>query len=174
MAIRKLVVVKDCGFIPEIKASGPINTPTKIPTDTIKKMVVNGRSVYECNVQNTADRVKLTIHNVDKVNFATVAAAKYVEKLPEETPEKAPEETPVEIPATPDPVDSTPEEVQAPTDEVPAETPAEPTDSDNDADSQEADSENDEDAPNPDDDKPEDNSDAVQTSNKKKNKKRNK
>jgi hypothetical protein len=73
MSIRKLVVVSDAGFISELKATGPIKNPARIPVDTIKKMLVNGRSIYECDPAdpaNTKKRVKLTMQNVGKANFA--------------------------------------------------------------------------------------------------------
>lgn len=79
MAHRKLVVVHDRCVLPELGGiSGPIVTPSKIPVDTIAKMVLQMRTVYECDPKdpgNVEKRVRLTTDNVKKANFGETATA---------------------------------------------------------------------------------------------------
>lgn len=67
---KKLVVLHDAGSIPELNyICGPILNPCKLPIETIQKLVINKRTVYECNPNNTNERIRLTTRNVKKNNF---------------------------------------------------------------------------------------------------------
>ena len=98
---RKTVVVLESGRLPELNIAGPITVPTRIALTNIATMVKNGKNVEECDPAdpyNKEKRVKLTIENVGKDNFAnggnvTVASENKVE-IEEDV--KKPEETPVE------------------------------------------------------------------------------
>ena len=102
MAERKLVIVKTSGMLPEINLYGPILTPTKLPIDSIIKMVSNGKSVYECYPNDPSDkskRVKLTLDNIKKNNFTGVPSNEEPKKV--ETPAPVKEEPKVEEPVAP-------------------------------------------------------------------------
>lgn len=161
MATRKLVIVKDRGYIPELKATGPIRTPARIPIETIRKLLVNGRTVYECDPASPADENKRTKLTLQAITEPTPAES--------EAP-VAPENPEPEAPAAPEGDVEPPAEPENGENAEPEGDPeaSEETDDDTDEDSDEADS-----VPNPDDVEPEDNTDSVaQNSGKKKNKKR--
>lgn len=68
---RKSVVVNDNIIMPELdNITGPIVTPTKIPIEKIKKMLVHNRTVFECNPKNPEQRVRLGFQNLYTDNFA--------------------------------------------------------------------------------------------------------
>lgn len=77
MVERKLVAVYDNCVLPELGGiDGPVS-PSKITMDAILKMVMAGRTVYECDPANPAAverRVRLTLENVKSVNFGSAAA----------------------------------------------------------------------------------------------------
>lgn len=67
---KKLVVVLDGGTIPELNyICGPILNPCKLPIESIQKLVINKRTVFECNPNNPSERIQLTTRNVKKNNF---------------------------------------------------------------------------------------------------------
>jgi len=67
---RKLVVVMNGGVIPELGyLCGPILSPSLIRIDAIVRMIANGKEVYECNPNNTSERVRLRMRNVKANNF---------------------------------------------------------------------------------------------------------
>lgn len=67
---KKLVVVLDGGTIPELNyICGPILNPCKLPIEAIQKLVINKRTVFECNPNNPSERIQLTTRNVKKNNF---------------------------------------------------------------------------------------------------------
>ena len=69
--MRKSVIVKDNVVLTEIgNITGPILTPTKMPIEDIKKMVVKNRSVFECNVKDPSQQVRLGLGNLYTDNFA--------------------------------------------------------------------------------------------------------
>lgn len=70
---RKLVVVLDFGPLPELGGiSGPITGPTHITMEAIRKMIMNGRAVLECDPadpRNEEKRIRLDSTNVSEQNF---------------------------------------------------------------------------------------------------------
>lgn len=155
MATRKLVIVKDHGYIPELKATGPIRTPSRIPIETIRKLLVNGRTVYECDPAAPADdkkRIKLTLQDIIE-NAPEKPEAPVAPENPEPVAPAEPE-SPVEPPAAPE------------NDENAEGDPEESGETDDDSDDGDS-------VPTLDDVEPEDNTDSfAQNSGKKKNKKR--
>ena len=75
MSLKKLVTIATTGFIPEIKVTGPVKTPTYIKIDAVKTLVLNGRRVYEHNPSNPSDKVLLQPSTYAKVNFGSNNAA---------------------------------------------------------------------------------------------------
>lgn len=126
MAIRKLVVIPDTGFMREIGGvTGPLQRPTRIPVDNIAELIKNGKTVWECDPADPMDakkRIRLTAANLRKANFVGTVAAPVA--APVEEPVAAPvEETPVEAP-----VEEVVQEEAAPVDEAPVdEAPVEET-----------------------------------------------
>ena len=57
--------IAELGFI-----SGPITNPCKLEMDVLRRLVKNGREVYEVNPENPAQKVLLTIENYDADNFS--------------------------------------------------------------------------------------------------------
>lgn len=70
---RKLVVVRDAGSLPELGGiSGPLSTPTKITMTAIRKMITNGRTVFECDPadpRNKDKMIRLDLVNVNEIHF---------------------------------------------------------------------------------------------------------
>ena len=98
MSLKKLVTIATTGFIPEIKVTGPVKTPTYIKIDAVKTLVLNGRRVYEHNPSNPSEKVLLQPSTYAKVNFGSNDAAPVVEDDPKNDP--IPEQvTPSEDPA---------------------------------------------------------------------------
>jgi hypothetical protein len=133
MVNRKLVTISDAGIIRELGIAGPVRTPSKIPVDTIQKLVVAGYNVYEHNVADPTQKVKLTISNINRQNFTVsgVSATKAPEKEAPVVEESVKEETPVAEPevveTAEDAGDTVAEEVIAETEED-EESSAEETD----------------------------------------------
>ena len=75
MSLKKLVTIATTGFIPEIKVTGPVKTPTYIKIDAVKTLVLNGRRVYEHNPSNPSEKVLLQPSTYAKVNFGSKDAA---------------------------------------------------------------------------------------------------
>ena len=102
MSLKKLVTIATTGFIPEIKVTGPVKTPTYIKIDAVKTLVLNGRRVYEHNPSNPSEKVLLQPSTYAKVNFGSNDAAPVVEDDPKNDP--IPEQvTPAEDPAPVEP-----------------------------------------------------------------------
>lgn len=96
---RKTVVVLESGRLPELNIAGPITVPTRIALTNIATMVKNGKNVEECDPAdpyNKEKRVKLTIENVGKDNFANGVNVKPASENKVKEDIKKPEETPVE------------------------------------------------------------------------------
>ena len=96
---RKTVVVLESGRLPELNIAGPITVPTRIALTNIATMVKNGKNVEECDPAdpyNKEKRVKLTIENVGKDNFANGVNVKPASENKVKEDVKKPEETPVE------------------------------------------------------------------------------
>ena len=101
MSLKKLVTIATTGFIPEIKVTGPVKTPTYIKIDAVKTLVLNGRHVYEHNPSNPSEKVLLQPSTYAKVNFGSNDAAP-VEPTQVEEPKNDPipeQVTPAEDPA---------------------------------------------------------------------------
>ena len=101
MSLKKLVTIATTGFIPEIKVTGPVKTPTYIKIDAVKTLVLNGRRVYEHNPSNPSEKVLLQPSTYAKVNFGSNDAAP-VEPTQVEEPKNDPipeQVTPAEDPA---------------------------------------------------------------------------
>lgn len=75
MSLKKLVTIATSGFIPEIKVTGPVKTPTYVKIDAVKTLVLNGRRVYEHNPSNPSEKVLLQPSTYAKVNFGSKDAA---------------------------------------------------------------------------------------------------
>ena len=100
MSLKKLVTIATTGFIPEIKVTGPVKTPTYIKIDAVKTLVLNGRRVYEHNPSNPSEKVLLQPSTYAKVNFGSNDAAP-VEPTQVEEPKNDPipeQVTPAEDP----------------------------------------------------------------------------
>lgn len=96
---RKTVVVLESGRLPELNIAGPITVPTRIALTNIATMVKNGKNVEECDPAdpyNKEKRVKLTIENVGKDNFANGVNVKPASENKVKEDVKKTEETPVE------------------------------------------------------------------------------
>ena len=105
MSLKKLVTIATTGFIPEIKVTGPVKTPTYIKIDAVKTLVLNGRRVYEHNPSNPSEKVLLQPSTYAKVNFGSNDAAP-VEPTQVEEPKNDPipeQVTPAEDHAPVDP-----------------------------------------------------------------------
>ena len=123
MTERKLVVIKSSGLLPELNGiQGPVMVPTRVPVETLVKLVLNHRSVFECYPNNPNDvskRIKLTMESVKKVNFGPRAGQDIkdgpdpVSKKEEEKTPEAPQEAPADEKKEEDPVAA--EEAVAPT-----------------------------------------------------------
>lgn len=66
----KKVVIMATGFIPELGGiSGPILNPQNLQIGVVQSLVNARRKVYECNPDNTDERILLTTKNVLLDNF---------------------------------------------------------------------------------------------------------
>lgn len=78
---QKLIVVESIGSIGELGGiSGPILSPCYVPLETINLMLNHQRKVYEVNPKNYNEKVRLSLKNLRKKNFAeeTVSAKAHV------------------------------------------------------------------------------------------------
>ena len=127
MAERKLVVVKDNGILHELGGiGGPILTPTRIPIESILKMINNKRHVFECypnDPRNESLWVELTNANYKSNNFNKAQEPDLTADPDQVVPpvQKAPEVEPEQTPAVdPDPTvnpETDPEQTQQSTDD---------------------------------------------------------
>ena len=68
---QKLIIVESIGSIGELGGiSGPILNPCYVPLDTINLMLNHQRKVYEVNPKNYSEKVRLSLKNLRKQNFA--------------------------------------------------------------------------------------------------------
>lgn len=101
MSVKKLITVAAYGYLPEIKLSGPVKTPTYVKIEAVKSLVLNGRRVFEHNPANVSEKVLLQPTTYAKVNFGSTETnmTKDVStepKVNQEIPDEKPVETPDE------------------------------------------------------------------------------
>jgi hypothetical protein len=94
---RKLCIIKTNGPIPELGyITGPVLTPCKIRMSDLRRLVGNGKAVYELNPKNPEEIVKLTVQNIERDNFAPINnMINNAAQKPAEEPKKE------EVPVTP-------------------------------------------------------------------------
>ena len=67
---RKYVTIQSSGVLHEFGGiSGPMLHPSWIPIDIIRKLIINGRIVYEHCITDPIKRLRLTLQNYDDFNM---------------------------------------------------------------------------------------------------------
>ena len=88
--------VKDFKPLKGIPISGPLSTPSRIPYKYVLEMVRSGYEVYEHNKYNKAQKVRVTIDNINDENKFTLAEGLAAKKADEvKVEEKSSVPTPV-------------------------------------------------------------------------------
>lgn len=73
MKKEKLITITSGGPLPELNfITGPVLYPWYVDIETITRLVVNKRKVYEVNPENREERILLTIKNVKLQNFPVI------------------------------------------------------------------------------------------------------
>ena len=133
MEKRKFVYIPLNGPIPELNfVTGPVG-PTYVSMDVVKKLVQNGKPVFEVDPKNHSKRVKLELTNMKNENMKVSSPENQNPVTPEETPvqesvkDKEPEtvepvepeksETPEETVVKDSSVDKEPEVTESETEE---------------------------------------------------------
>lgn len=72
---RKFTVASQ-GTVLGLGISGPITTPVVLDPKNVLKMVKKGMVIYEHNPYNTAEKVKMTVYNINTNKFDMAAGLK--------------------------------------------------------------------------------------------------
>ena len=68
--LRKYVSIQSSGILHEFGGvSGPMLHPTWLRVDVIRRLLINGRIVYEHCITDPIKRVRLTLRNYDDFNI---------------------------------------------------------------------------------------------------------
>lgn len=87
---KKLVVVEVNGPISELGGiQGPIINPCSLPVKTIVQMVGSHKKVFEVNPFNQSERVRLTLKNVNSVNFQPPIARQTLKEATKKVAQKS-------------------------------------------------------------------------------------
>lgn len=79
---RKLVVVEEAGFLPELGVNGPLEYPSWVRLDAVAQLAKNNRNVFACDPEDPSNknaRIRVTPENVTK-DFKDMIS----EKVPED------------------------------------------------------------------------------------------